>query len=173
MGATKRPVSKNDLPEALNILIKWKQNEKVENIKAVYVEKIRIAESGDYNLSGDRYRVATDYTNAKWPMVGLGDEKYFSIESGGTPDSNNEKFWNGDVSWATLVDLPAINLITEIKETQRKLTREGLSNSSAKVLPINSVLVSSRATIGRIAINSVEISTNQGFKNIVIKDKRI
>ena len=71
----------------------------------------------------------------------------------------------------TLVDLPAINLITEIKETQRKLTREGLSNSSAKVLPINSVLVSSRATIGRIAINSVEIATNQGFKNIIIKDR--
>ena len=71
LGATKRPISKNDLPTALEILNKWNTGEKVENKLAVYVEKSKIAENGDYNLSGDRYRVATDYTNAKWPMVEL------------------------------------------------------------------------------------------------------
>uniref|UniRef100_B3EKI4 site-specific DNA-methyltransferase (adenine-specific) n=1 Tax=Chlorobium phaeobacteroides (strain BS1) TaxID=331678 RepID=B3EKI4_CHLPB len=71
LGATKRPISKNDLPTALDILNKWNTGEKVENKLAVYVEKSKIAENGDYNLSGDRYRVATDYTNAKWPMVEL------------------------------------------------------------------------------------------------------
>jgi type I restriction enzyme M protein len=71
LGATKRPISKNDLPTALDILNKWRAGEKVENKLAVYVEKTKIAEGGDYNLSGDRYRVATDYTNAKWPMVEL------------------------------------------------------------------------------------------------------
>jgi type I restriction enzyme M protein len=73
LGATKRPISKNDLPTALEILNKWNAGEKVENKLAVYVEKTKIAENGDYNLSGDRYRVATDYANAKWPMVKLGD----------------------------------------------------------------------------------------------------
>lgn len=73
LGATKRPISKNDLPTALDILSKWNTGVKVENKLAVYVEKSKIAESGDYNLSGDRYRVATDYTNAKWPMVELGE----------------------------------------------------------------------------------------------------
>lgn len=73
LGATKRPISKNDLPTALDILDKWKTGEKVESKLAVYVEKSKIAENGDYNLSGDRYRVATDYTNAKWPMVELGE----------------------------------------------------------------------------------------------------
>lgn len=73
LGATKQPISKNDLPEALDILNKWKNGKRVENAKAVYVEKTKIAESGDYNLSGDRYRVATDYSNAKWPMVELGE----------------------------------------------------------------------------------------------------
>lgn len=73
LGATKRPISKNDLPTALDILDSWKTGEKVESKLAVYVEKSKIAENGDYNLSGDRYRVATDYTNTKWPMVELGE----------------------------------------------------------------------------------------------------
>ncbi len=73
LGATKRPISKNDLPTALDILNKRNTGGKVENKLAVYVEKSKIAENGDYNLSGDRYRVATNYTNAKWPMVELGE----------------------------------------------------------------------------------------------------
>jgi type I restriction enzyme M protein len=73
LGATKRPISKNDLPTALDILNKWNTGEKAENKLAVYVEKSKIAENGDYNLSGDRYHIATDYTNAKWPMVELGE----------------------------------------------------------------------------------------------------
>jgi type I restriction enzyme M protein len=81
LGATKRPISKNDLPMALEILNKWNAGEKVENKLAVYVEKSKIAETGDYNLSGDRYRVATDYTNAKWPMVELGKMIEFEQKS--------------------------------------------------------------------------------------------
>jgi type I restriction enzyme M protein len=73
LGAQRREITKNDLPEALEILKKWKDNEKVENSKAIYIEKTKIAESDDYNLSIDRYRVATDYSNAKWPMVELGE----------------------------------------------------------------------------------------------------
>lgn len=73
LGASKREISKNDLPEALEILNKWKSGKKNESTKALYVEKTKISESDDYNLSGDRYRITTDYTNAKWPMVELGD----------------------------------------------------------------------------------------------------
>jgi type I restriction enzyme M protein len=71
LGATKRPISKNDLPIALEILNKWNTGEKVENKLAVYVEKSKIAENGDYNLSGDRYRIVTDYANAKWPFIAI------------------------------------------------------------------------------------------------------
>ena len=110
-------------------------------------------------------------TDPSWEMVELGNSKYFTIESGGTPDSKNEEYWNGDINWATLADLPADNHITEINSTKQKITESGLKNSSAKLLPAHSILVSSRATIGRIATNSVELATNQGFKNIVIKDR--
>lgn len=73
LGATKRLISKNDLLAALDILNKWNTGEKVENKLAVYVEKSKIAKNGDYNLSVDRYRVATDYSNAKWSMVKILD----------------------------------------------------------------------------------------------------
>jgi type I restriction enzyme M protein len=105
-----------------------------------------------------------------WEMVKLGEVELFKIESGGTPSSKNPDYWGGDINWATLVDLPQEDFITKLSETKRKITGEGLKKSSAKLLPVNSVLVSSRATIGRIAINKSETATNQGFKNIVIKD---
>ncbi len=71
LGATKRPISKNDLPVALDVLNKWNTGKKVENKLVVYVEKSKIAENGDYNLSGDRYRISTDHTNTKWPSLKL------------------------------------------------------------------------------------------------------
>ena len=108
--------------------------------------------------------------NPNWEKVKLGDEKYFGIESGGTPDTKNEEYWNGDIYWVTLVDLPAKDFITKLNKTERTITDKGLACSSAKILPINSILVSSRATIGRIAINQIPVATNQGFKNIIIKD---
>ena len=69
LGATKRPITKNDLPQALEILNQWKTGKKSDSKLATYVEKSNIGKTGDYNLSGNRYRVATDYSNAKWPMV--------------------------------------------------------------------------------------------------------
>ncbi len=103
-------------------------------------------------------------------MIALSNSEVFKVVSGGTPSSSNEAYWNGNINWATLKDLPANESISIIKSTVRKITKEGLKKSSAKLLPINSVLVSTRATIGRIAINKVECSTNQGFKNIIIND---
>ncbi len=102
--------------------------------------------------------------------VELGNENIFKIESGGTPDTNNKDYWNGEINWATLVDLPQDDYITELKETKRKITELGLSKSSAKLLPKESILVSSRATIGRVAIAKEQTATNQGFKNIIVND---
>ena len=190
LGAQRRRIEKNDLQTALAIIKEYKKaveedkdyamvpqmsflkddQQQEANRIATIVTKEKIAESGDYNLSGDRYKEVDQFTNQKWPMVELGNDEYFTIESGGTPDSKNPKFWDGNLCWATLVDLPAFNQITEITDTKRKITESGLKNSSAKLLPENSILVSSRATIGRVAINRIKLATNQGFKNIVIKN---
>lgn len=108
--------------------------------------------------------------NPEWEMVELGDDRIFKIESGGTPDSKKVEYWNGDVNWVTLVDLPSDDFITNLSGTQRKISKLGLKDSSAKLLPEKSILVSSRATIGRIAVTKIPVATNQGFKNVAIKD---
>jgi type I restriction enzyme M protein len=105
-----------------------------------------------------------------WPMVELGDSSLFRVESGGTPKSDVAEYWSGGIPWATLVDLPATDFISEITATKRTISDQGLRESSAKMIPANSIVVSTRATIGRIAINRIPIATNQGFKNVVIKD---
>ena len=178
LGAQRRRITRNDLPEALEVVEAWNRHVADPSVpfaadpkRAHVVPKEKIAASGDFNLSGDRYREVAGTGKEKWPMVQLGDSRYFRIESGGTPDSANEDYWGGPVNWATLVDLPQSNLITELQATQRTLTDEGLRRSSATLLPSGSVLVSSRATIGRVAVNHVATATNQGFKNVVIVDR--
>ena len=108
--------------------------------------------------------------NPSWEMVELGE--IGEIISGGTPKSDEKSYWNGEIKWLTLVDLPADESISYITNSKRKITELGLSKSSAKMIPIRSVIVSSRATIGRVGINEVEVSTNQGFKSIVIDEAR-
>ena len=103
-------------------------------------------------------------------MVTVGDQTIFRVESGGTPKSPVSEYWNGGVPWVTLIDLPATDLITEIRSTRRTISELGLRRSSAKLIPENSVIVSTRATIGRIAINRMPLATNQGFKNVVINN---
>jgi type I restriction-modification system DNA methylase subunit len=103
----------------------------------------------------------------KWELIKLGD--IAEIQSGGTPSSEKPEYWSGDVNWATLVDTKNKYLYS----TQRKITKEGLKNSSAKLLPINTVIFSSRATIGDVTIAKVETATNQGYKNFICNESKI
>ena len=177
LGAQRREHDKNDLPLALEAFEDYKTSiaenkdfdqEKYSSI-CLLVEKEKVLVNKDIILSADRYIVGKA-SLTEFELVKLGDENYFKIESGGTPSSEIDEYWKGNISWATLKDLPAEDFITFINSTERTITELGLSKSSAKMLPVNSVLVSSRATIGRIAINNIPLATNQGFKNIVIKD---
>ena len=81
LGATRQPIDKDDLPVALDILNKWLTGEKSNSKLSLYVEKTKIAEDGEYNLSGDRYRETVDYSNVKWPMVEL-SEIFEEIKNG-------------------------------------------------------------------------------------------
>ena len=172
LGAQRRKITGGQFPEALEVVERFKNGEELQTEFAHAVPRHQIAESGDYNLSGDRYKISDSPTLHDYPVVGLGDSDYFRIESGGTPSSKNEEFWNGDINWATLVDLPANDRITHVADTQRKITESGLKGSSAKLLPVGTILVSSRATIGRIGIAKVQLATNQGFKNIIVQNNK-
>ena len=176
LGAQRRAIDKNDLPQVQSeigeYLRRLRAGESVDDFEptqGLIVEKGKLAANGEYNLSGERYR-ETRIRNHEFPMVLIGDTGLFRVESGGTPKSSVEEYWNGGVPWATLVDLPSTDFITEIRSTQRTISERGLNKSSARLIPEGSVLVSTRATIGRIAINRIPLATNQGFKNIVIED---
>jgi type I restriction enzyme S subunit len=101
-----------------------------------------------------------------WDIKNLGE--VCEIFNGGTPDTKKREFWDGDILWITPKDLGKLHDVY-VDDTERKITGLGLKNSSAKLLPINSVILSSRAPIGHLAINKKEIATNQGCKGLVPK----
>ncbi len=88
------------------------------------------------------------------------------LVGGGTPDTTNKEFWNGDILWAVPTDITKLQT-NLIEDTERKITKYGLENSSANLLPNNTILITSRATIGECAITTKPISTNQGFQSII------
>jgi type I restriction enzyme S subunit len=90
------------------------------------------------------------------------------VIGGGTPDTFNVSYWNGDIPWLTPKDLTGYSKIY-ISKGERNITSDGLKNSSAKLLPKDTVLLTTRAPIGYVAIAENEIATNQGFKNFVLK----
>ena len=86
------------------------------------------------------------------------------IVGGGTPNSSISEFWDGDIDWYALAEIA--NHIY-LSSSQRKITEQGYKHSSAKMLPVGTVLFTSRAGIGKTAILSREGCTNQGFQSIV------
>jgi type I restriction enzyme S subunit len=89
------------------------------------------------------------------------------IRSGGTPSTSQTQFWDGEIPWCTPTDITALNGHKYLKSTARRITQKGLGASSAEMIPAWSVIMTSRATIGECAINTVALATNQGFKNFV------
>jgi len=86
---------------------------------------------------------------------------------GGTPSTKKKEYWdNGDIKWATPSDITSLKSPI-IFDTDRKINEQGLKNSSAKLLPKGTILLTSRATVGLLAISAVPITTNQGFISVV------
>ncbi|WP_200405203.1 restriction endonuclease subunit S [Francisella hispaniensis] len=108
---------------------------------------------------------------AEYNLVSL--DKMTNVVGGGTPKRDIKEYWeNGEIVWLSPTDLGAIGEILNVRESRDKITKLGLSKSSARLLPVGTVLYSSRATIGKIAINEIEVCTNQGFTNFICnKDK--
>ena len=97
-----------------------------------------------------------------WGQCKLGDVS--DIVGGGTPSTNNSEYWDGEIDWYAPAEIG--NQIY-INSSKRKITKMGLEKSSAKMLPVGTVLFTSRAGIGNTAILNKEACTNQGFQSIV------
>jgi type I restriction enzyme S subunit len=107
---------------------------------------------------------------SRWPRVRL--DECCEIVSGATPSTSVAAYWDGDIPWATPKDLS--DLASEyISDTPRKITRAGLESCAATILPTGSVLFSSRAPIGHVAVNTLPMATNQGFKSLIPRAERL
>ena len=126
-----------------------------------------------YNLAGNFYREFKK--DGRYKHVQLGNKEYFEIVCGGTPRANHAEYWeNGHINWATLGDLPSPHVINKVFNTNRKITEKGLEHSNAKLIPVGSVIVSTKITIGKIGIvTEKELATSEGLISIIIKSNKI
>ena len=100
-----------------------------------------------------------------WEVKKLGE--VCDIISGSTPKTNNPQYWDGDYYWVTPAELDGNKWISS---TERTITDMGVKSAHLQLLPSGTVLLSSRAPIGKIAITTCPMYCNQGFKNLVCKN---
>ncbi|WP_456743911.1 restriction endonuclease subunit S [Bradyrhizobium sp. USDA 4354] len=90
-----------------------------------------------------------------------------SAESGGTPKTGEDSYWDGGIPWLTPKEITGDYTPLYVSHTERTISRIGLTNSAAKLLPAGTVLLTKRAPVGTVAVAAVPITTNQGFLNFV------
>jgi type I restriction enzyme S subunit len=135
----------------------------IESLEQLLAKKRQIKQGAMHELLTGKKRLPG--FSGDWEVKRLGE--IADIRSGGTPSTTQPKFWDGDVLWCTPTDITALNGYKYLNITSRTISHLGLKSSSAELIPANSIVMTSRATIGECAINQVPITTNQGFKNFV------
>lgn len=148
--------------------------EKAETIHKVDCHKSAFSDSHNDDKSVDCHDLTssnlamTDKENPKlpqgWVIKTLGE--IGEIISGGTPSTKQADNFGGDIAWITPADLSNHNN-KFISQGKRNISEKGLKNSSARLVPKGTILFSSRAPIGYVAIASNQLCTNQGFKNLI------
>lgn len=103
---------------------------------------------------------------AHWTVFNV--KRGFNIFNGATPKSGEAQYWDGDIIWLTPADFGKSTDL-RISDSKRKITLEGLNSCGTSLVPANSVILSTRAPIGSLAISTTEICTNQGCKSLVSK----
>jgi type I restriction enzyme S subunit len=86
-------------------------------------------------------------------------------DSGGTPSTTREEYWDGEIPWLTPKEITNMDEALFVSTTERTITKEGLANSAAKLMPTGTVMLTKRAPVGSVAVNAIPMATNQGFLN--------
>ena len=135
----------------------------IDSLEQLLTKKRQIKQGSMQELLTGRRRLPG--FRSEWAERRLAD--LADIRSGGTPSTRQSEFWDGDIPWCTPTDITALFGSKYISNTQRSISEQGLKASSAELLPIGTVVMTSRATIGECAIAAAPLATNQGFKNFV------
>ena len=181
LGAQRREIAENDLPKVREELGEYlgrlRTGESVASdgvaepgvdyttVLGLIAEKEKIAAGGEYNLSGERYRETINYASMKWPMVELGDV-CDDILSGGTPSTNNEAYWNGDIPWITSADI--VNVKTA--KPRKYITEEAIRESATNLIKKGNVIVVTRVGLGKLFRNDFDVCISQDSQGLILKD---
>lgn len=169
LGAQRRPIEQNDLPDALKRMISWRRDRTIAlGGRAHAVSRERILESPDLTLLGDRYRAAAVRGNTKWPMAKVGDV-CVAILSGGTPPTSVAEYWNGSIPWITSADI----LDLKTAKPRRFITREAIDNSATNLIPAGSVIVVTRVGLGKLFHNNFDVCISQDSQGLVIDKTKV
>lgn len=140
----------------------WAVDDQIAGLERLITKKRSIEQGMMQQLLTGRTRLPG--FDRPWSESSIGE--LAQIVSGGTPKSSVSNYWDGGVAWCTPTD------ITRQKgrflcTTERTISQEGLEHSAAQLLPVGSLLLCTRATIGEVKIATRPIATNQGFKSLV------
>jgi type I restriction enzyme S subunit len=125
--------------------------------KQGYLQRVFAHEMVFTDDNGDKY--------PEWEQKKLGEVA--EIIGGGTPSTGEPSYWDGDINWFSPTD---VGKSKYLNESTRKITEAGLKNSSAKIHPVGTVLLTTRASLGRMGILRSEAATNQGFQSLLPRD---
>ena len=182
LGAQRRPIDENDLPQVQTEIAEYmgwlRAGESVDTARVaepgaqytterrLVVGRDRVAEGGEYNLSGDRYREVEAHKHAKWPMVELGDVCH-DILSGGTPSTKNEEYWKGNIPWITSADI--VDLKTA--RPRKHITEEAIRESATNLIRKGNVIVVTRVGLGKLFRNDFDVCISQDSQGLIVKDE--
>ena len=140
------------------------EQEKISSLLSVLDERIetqiRIIE--ELKLFRDTLMFKLLSPRKNWEHVCIHD--IAMVVGGGTPDTNVKDYWDGNIQWFTPSEIGKEKYAIV---SERTISQAGLDNSSAKLLPANTILLSTRATIGECSIAKKECCTNQGFQSLI------
>ena len=189
LGAQRREIDKNDLPqvaeELSEYLARLRAGETVDDPQltlnvaepeaqyttdkpithGLVVEKSKVAEGEEYNLSGERYREKVNYASMKWPMLAIG-EVCDDILSGGTPSTKNEAYWNGDIPWITSADI--VNIKTA--KPRKYITKKAIRESATNLIKKGNIIVVTRVGLGKLFKNDFDVCISQDSQGLILKN---
>lgn len=173
LGAQRREIKENDIPEIIHIVKKYHTDlepqtadDEIRQHPLVTIASKEEVAARDYILVGERYKNC-EFSNATFPMVQL--DSICQTASGGTPNSSTREYYeNGTINWLKSGEVRQ----GLIYSAEQKITELGLKNSSAKIFPVDTVLVAMYgATAGQVGLLKVGSATNQAICGILPSDR--
>ena len=171
LGAQRRPINHDDLPtvadEVKEYLGRVRADEPLDDFApqaGLLVNKDRVADDGDYSLSGERYRIS-NLVATKWPLVQLGD-CCDTILGGGTPSSLREDYWAGEIPWITSADI--VDIKTAVP--RKFITREAVDETATNLIPRGNIIVVTRVGLGKLFRNDFDVCISQDSQGLIVKE---